>query len=177
MNVSAKTIFEFHKTRTACHIKCMNYFAQLLGYHFPEHDNDKNNDPVRIGYAYMNYVRYHRGCKMLPVYVDIFHHAHGEHHRSQPHHIEHYESVSNIPKIRLIEMVCDWFSANFEQSYILHEKNVGTVYDFYKKFCQSSKWTRQQRKIIENAIAYISTHTDHQQALKIWQSVLELSDL
>lgn len=177
MNISAKTIFEFHVIRTQCHINCMNYFAELLGYHFPEHDNDKNHDPVRIGYAYMNYARYHHRCKMLPVYIDAFNYAHAEHHRTQPHHIEHYDSVSDIPDIRLIEMVCDWFSANFEQTHILHEKNVGNVYKFYKKFCKSSKWTRHQRKIIETTIKQIETLANYNFVLKIWQPVIELSDL
>ena len=58
VNVPIETIYEFHKTRTACHVASVNYFAGLLGYHFPEHDNDKNTEPMRTVYAYKNYASY-----------------------------------------------------------------------------------------------------------------------
>ena len=36
MKISVEKIFQFHHLRTQAHIDCLNYFAGLLGYHFPE---------------------------------------------------------------------------------------------------------------------------------------------
>ena len=46
MKISVEKIFQFHRLRTQTHIDCLNYYAGLLGYHFPEHDNDKNHDTI-----------------------------------------------------------------------------------------------------------------------------------
>ena len=54
MAVTLKTIFDFHRKRTQAHIDCLNYFAGLMGYHFPEHDNDKNSGTMQTAYAYKN---------------------------------------------------------------------------------------------------------------------------
>ena len=118
MKIPADKILEFHYKRTSTHISCLNYFAGLLGYHFPEHDNDKTYDPIKTGYAYINWAKYHEFCQVTSPQRNLYNSVRTEHYRTQPHHIEYYTDVSKIPNIHLVEMVCDWHSANFEQRFI-----------------------------------------------------------
>ena len=60
MRIDLNDIFDFYELRLKCHVKSVNYFASILGYHFPEHDNDKNHEPIRTGYAYVFYKNYHK---------------------------------------------------------------------------------------------------------------------
>ena len=92
MHIPVETIIDFHHKRTQCHIDCVNYFAGLLGYHFPEHDNDKNKNPIQIGYAYVNYAKYHC-AHLLPAQQDAFRYACQEHHKNNLHHIEHGNKI------------------------------------------------------------------------------------
>ena len=61
MNIPIEEIINFHIKRTNCHVQTLNYFAQILGYHFPEHDSDKYKEPYIFGYAYCNYAKHHKG--------------------------------------------------------------------------------------------------------------------
>ena len=121
MNISTQDIFEFYEMRIACHVKSVNYFAGLLGYHFPEHDSDKVQEPIRTGYAYIFYNSYHPKLHLMDEYFALCKDAHDMHHKHSVHHIESYKDVKDIPDIRLCEMIADWASANFEQINIIHE--------------------------------------------------------
>ncbi len=172
MKISATTILEFHTKRTQCHVDSLNYFAGLLGYHFPEHDNDKNHDPIRIGYAYANYVAYHPHAVMSDVARDAMHAAHSEHHHTAPHHVEYYQSVADIPHIILIEMICDWHSANFEQKNILHRCSYDSVADFFQRAMAGRDWTEVQRAFILETIARLAEIADYDQVFEIWRPLL-----
>ena len=126
-------IFAFHAARTGCHIDTLNYFAQLIGYQFPEHDSDKNLEPYRTGYAYINYARHHQNCTVSPQQLAAFQSAHDEHHTMQPHHVRHYATMVDVPDVRIIEMVCDWFSANFEENAIVHTNTYANVMEFFDR--------------------------------------------
>ncbi len=174
MLIPAKTIMDFHELRTKCHINSVNYFAQILGYHFPEHDNDKVRDPIRIGYAYINYASYHPECKLLPQQVDAYKKSHNEHHRTAPHHIEHYNDASEIPKIVLIEMICDWHSANFESIHM--QKEPGAPESVIKWFNQSVgklNWTTAQRALINEYCDKLSRATEYTEIKQIWAPVTD----
>ena len=51
MNINVNDIFDFYELRIKSHVAAVNYFASLLGYHFPEHDGDKVIEPIRTGYS------------------------------------------------------------------------------------------------------------------------------
>lgn len=171
MNIPITEIINFHKQRTLCHVMTMNYFAQLLGYHFPEHDSDKNTEPYLTGYAYYNYVKHHPGSVMLPQQQEIFNKVHDEHHKMQPHHVEHYNSMKEIPDIFLIEMVCDWHSANFEQNIITCENEFASVSDFFNKSLSKLDWSTKQKNTIKNLIDKISKLADYSEVRKIWTCI------
>lgn len=171
MNIPIETIIGFHYKRTQCHIDCVNYFAGLLGYHFPEHDNDKNKNPIQIGYAYINYAKYHH-LRLLPAQQDAFEHAHAEHHKNNLHHMEHYKKLSEIAPITLIEMVCDWESANFEQKNILHDSTFESTMDWFEGI-RNIGWTSQQQKFIENMIRKIDSLSNYDDIMKIWQPIFD----
>jgi hypothetical protein len=173
MNIPLDDITDFHKRRTRCHIDCLNYFAGLLGYHFPEHDNDKNIEPYLTGYAYHNYAAYHDGCAMPPQWLDAFESVRAEHHRMQPHHTEHYRSMAEIPHARLIEMICDWHSANFEQTNITHENDFADVAQFFELKMSGLDWTPAQRKLILDTIKLIADRADPEIVRGLWDKLTD----
>ena len=171
MHIPVETIIDFHHKRTQCHIDCVNYFAGLLGYHFPEHDNDKNKNPIQIGYAYVNYAKYHC-AHLLPAQQDAFRYACQEHHKNNLHHIEHYKELSEITPITLIEMVCDWESANFEQNHILKDTKFYTTIDWFDGI-RNIGWSKDQQKFIEETIKKIDLMSNYDDIIKIWQPLID----
>lgn len=176
MNVRLSTIMEFHQIRTQAHIDCLNYFAGLMGYHFPEHDNDKNSDTMQTAYAYMNYAKYHPEFTLSNARRELWHEMHTEHHRMQAHHLEHYDDVSEISDITLIEMVCDWFSASFEQRYITHEDpNDYTVQQFFDINLRDNpkyKWSKHQIELICSSIDFLEMYSNYDDIMAIWRPLL-----
>lgn len=176
MNIRLSTIMEFHHRRTMAHVDCLNYFAGLLGYHFPEHDNDKNSGPMRDAYAYQNYARYHPEYNIPKIYSELFRTKCAEHHQTQPHHLEYYSDVSKISDITLIEMVCDWFSANFEQRYITHEDpNDYTVQQFFDITLRNHpkyKWSKKQVELISSSIDFLEMYANYDDIMAIWRPLL-----
>lgn len=171
MNIPIEEIIAFHIKRTNCHVQTMNYFAELLGYQFPEHDSDKYKEPYQTGYAYYNYAKHHKNCVLLPQQFEAFKTAHDEHHRMQPHHVRHYTSMKEIPNIFLIEMVCDWHSANFEQNCITCENEFASVSTFFQESMSNLDWTPQQLKMIHEYIDTISNIANYDAVKQIWQTL------
>jgi hypothetical protein len=156
----------------------VNYFAGLLGYHFPEHDNDKNTEPMRTGYAYKNYASYHPEYKLLDKYVALFDVAHSAHHAHASHHIEFYGgNVAQIPDICLVEMVCDWSAANFEQVSVMGDCEYNATLEWFNAQMAHLNWTDAQMDIIHSALDKIAQNRDDQKIMKIWAPVLEIADL
>ena len=176
MKIDLKDIFDFYELRIKCHVDSLNYFASLLGYHFPEHDNDKVKEPIRTGYAYIFYNQYHKGFHLKPEHIELCHKAHDEHHIHSPHHIEYYKTVSDIPDIRLYEMVSDWASANFEQNEIIKDKNSVSLHKWFESI-SFLPWTRHQLEIINSAFNTFELKTDMAQISAIWKPVLSEFDL
>ena len=175
MNIRLGTIMEFHHRRTTAHVDCLNYYAGLLGYHFPEHDNDKNSGTMQTAYAYMNYAKYHPEFTLSNARHDLWHEMHAEHHRMQPHHIEHYTDISTISDITLIEMICDWHSANFEQNYVSHEGGPTSVRDFFDCKLRNRadlKWSPHQLEIIDEMIDFLAMYTNFDDVMAIWRPLL-----
>lgn len=170
------TIIEFHHQRTTAHVDCMNYFAGLLGYHFPEHDNDKHSGPMRDAYAYKNYARYHPEYNIPKIYSELCKEKCAEHHKTQPHHLEYYSDVSEISDLTLIEMVCDWFSASFEQRYITHEDpNDYTVQQFFDVTLRDNpkyKWSEKQVELICSSIDFLEMYGNYDDVMAIWRPLL-----
>ncbi len=171
MQTSIDTIREFFHRRTAAHIAALNYFAELLGYHFPEHDNDKHREPYLTGYAYWVWVQHHPHCKLLPQQEIAFRDAQSEHHRMQPHHVEHYASVRDIPQIVLTEMICDWHSANNETLYLHENPTYPTVIDWFNACMADRDWTDDQRKYITDTCAYLAATANAAHVTNLWRRV------
>ena len=173
MNIPIDTIYDFHKKRTACHVACLNYFAGLIGYHFPEHDNDKNTEPMRTGYAYKNYAGYHQDYHIPDNYDELFTMAHGTHHTHATHHIDFYSgNAANVPDVCLMEMICDWFSANFEQRKILHDCEYETVSQWFDARMAALNWTPAQMQTIRKTIDFLERNADEVALMKIWAPVM-----
>lgn len=177
MAISADKILDFHHKRTTAHINCLNYYAGLLGYHFPEHDNDKLSGPIQRGYAYVNWVKYHPDCKMTMAQRDLYHDMHAEHHKTQPHHIEYYDDISKISDMTLIQMVCDWHSANFEQIFITHETSPQSVIEYFQGFLLNKpglNWTDHQIDLIYQTSTFLDTYSDFDTVMNIWRPILDI---
>ena len=178
MRISIETINKFHHARTQAHIDCLNYHASLLGYHFPEHDNDKHSGPMMIAYSYKNYNSYHPEYHIPETNKELFRKMNAEHHAAQIHHLEHYSDVSEISDITLIEMVCDWFSANFEQRYLTHEDpndlSVRKWFDTQLRHNPKYKWSQKQIDLICSTIEFLEMYANHDEVMKIWQPLLSM---
>ena len=175
MIVRLTEILEFHHKRTQAHVDCLNYFAGLLGYHFPEHDNDKNSGPMRDAYAYVNYAKYHPELHLSNARKQLFYDMHNEHHTMQAHHINNYKSVSDIPDIVLIEMICDWHSANFEQNHVTHEGGATNVREFFDKHLRNNdnmRWSAHQLAIIDDTISFFEIYANFDDIMAIWRPLL-----
>lgn len=176
MLIAIETINEFHRMRTDAHVRCLNYFAGLLGYHFPEHDNDKNHGTMRIAYSYINYAKYHPEYNIPETNRHLYVQMRMEHHQTQPHHLEYYTSASEISDTTLIEMLCDWHSANFEQRYITREdpKDYSVLQFFEQELKDNLKytWSEHQLEIIYDTIEFLEMYTNHDEVMKIWIPLL-----
>lgn len=173
MKISVDKIYEFHRVRTACHIASVNYFANILGYQFPEHDNDKNTEPMRTGYAYKNYAAYHPKYTLPDNYEELFHVAHQTHHEHATHHVQFYgNDAARIPDVHLIEMICDWFSANFEQNYIQHIDEYENVAAWFAAKMAQRNWSPAQLKTIRESCAILERERDIDVLMKIWEPVI-----
>lgn len=172
MLIPGAEIFSFYAKRTQCHIDSLNYFAGLLGYHFPEHDCDKNRELIRTGYAYRVFVLYHPNCGISQAALDACDAAQIEHHKTATHHTEHYQNVSEISKTTLVEMICDWHSADFEQKNILHECNYDSVLDFFTRVMGPKEWTPPQREFILNTIQELGRLADRDRVYEIWRPLV-----
>ncbi len=172
MKIDVNDIFDFYELRIKCHIESVNYFASLLGYHFPEHDSDKVHEPTRTGYAYIFYSDYHKDIHLKPEHRELCNMVHDDHHKHAEHHIEHYKSVSEIPDIRLYEILSDWASADFEQQEIIKDETAVSLREWFKNV-SSLPWTEHQLDIINRTFDIFEKKTDHAQISAIWEPVLK----
>ena len=177
MNIDINDIFEFSKLRIECHVRALNYFADMFGLHFPEHDNDKNIEPMRTGYAYIIYAEYHKNFHLLFEQERLCMDAKNTHHKHAPHHIGYYQKISDIPDIRVYEMVCDWASANFERKNIVRVDGALGLSDWFEQNKSKQDWTPHQLDLIKNALKIIDEKTDPEAVREIWQPVLDIANL
>ena len=177
MNINVNDIFEFAKLRIECHVRALNYFADMFGLHFPDHDNDKNIEPMRTGYAYKIYADYHKDFHLLFEQERLCVDAKNTHHKHAPHHVAYYQNLHDMPDIRIYEMVCDWASANFERRNIGCLPNSLDLNDWFKENKLNLDWTPHQLEIIKGALKVINEKTDVDTVYEIWKPVLALTDL
>lgn len=129
---------------------------------------------MRTGYAYKNYAGYHREYNLPDNYDDLFVVARKTHHAHASHHIEFYNmDASKIPDICLIEMVCDWFSASFEQVYVVHEYEYKTVTEWFDAQMAHMNWTPAQLKTIRKTIDLIESRTNNDEVMNIWEPIIK----
>jgi len=177
MNINLDDIFDFYELRIKCHVASMNYFASLLGYHFPEHDSDKVREPIRTGYAFIFYKTYHKNFHATPEHEALCNDAIKLHHEYATHHLQHYQNAQDIPDVNLYEMVADWASANFEQMNIIHEPDSVSLEEWFNKKMANAGWSDHQLEIMKKSFDIINKNTDVEMITNIWQPILEKSDL
>ena len=177
MKIDMKDIFEFFELRIKSHITAVNYFAELLGYHFPEHDCNKIIEPIRTGYAYIFYQTYHKNFHPTAEHLALYKEAQDIHHSHTPHHIQYYKHVSEIPDIYLYEMVADWASANFEQKNIIKCTDTKSIEQWFQENMAQFDWAPNQLEIIKKSFDIIKKNTNAEYVKTIWQPLLEKSDL
>ena len=177
MNINVNDIFDFYELRVKSHVAAVNYFASLLGYHFPEHDGDKTAEPVRTGYSYIFYKTYHKNFHPTPEHESLCRDAINIHHAGATHHIQHYNHVSEIPLIHVYEMVADWASANFEQKNIIRDPEAVEIETWFENKMANLGWTDEQMEIIKKSFEIIHEKTDDEYVKSIWAPLLEKADL
>lgn len=174
MQINMGDIFKFYETRINCHVKAVNYFASLIGHSFPDHDADKVEEPMRTGYAYIFYNNYHPQLKLTEQYFQLCADARATHHKHATHHIPYYNDVSEIPDIRIYEMVSDWASANFEQRNILKDTKNPSLEDWFDINLAHLPWTEHQIELIKQSFETIKKNTDDKIVIDIWQDLVKL---
>lgn len=177
MQINVNDIFDFFNRRVKCHVESVNYFAGLLGYHFPEHDSDKIIEPIRTGYAYIFYQTYHKNFHPTHEHELLCQDAINIHHATATHHVQHYKHVSEIPPIRIYEIVSDWASANFEQQNILHYPESVDLPIWFQNKMAHLEWTDEQMDIFKKSFEIFREKTDQDQVKAIWQPLLEDADI
>lgn len=177
MNINLYDIFDFYELRIKSHVAAVNYFASLLGYHFPEHDSDKVKEPIRTGYAYIFYRTYHKNFHPTDEHVALCNDAIKLHHLAATHHIQHYNHVSEIPLINVYEMVADWASANFEQQNIIHDPKTVDLETWFENNMANRGWRDEQIDVIKKSFEIIHKNTDDEYVKSIWAPLLEKADL
>ena len=124
----------------------------------------------------MIHAKYHPDCKLTPPQLELYHDKHAEHHHTQPHHLEYYSDTTTIPDVILIEMVCDWHSANFEQRFVTNEDTRDyTVQRFFNESILSNpkyKWHPAQIDLINELITFLGNYADHDAIMTIWRPVM-----
>ncbi|MDR1026856.1 MAG: DUF5662 family protein [Rickettsiales bacterium] len=102
------------RARTAAHIASVNYFANLIGLSFPDHDASKFKEPEHD--AYVVYSRRFGDNPIPPTEAEAAaaRAAKRHHWTTNPHHAQFYADVSEMPEIRMIEMACDLSAVNKE---------------------------------------------------------------
>ena len=161
MNINVNDIFDFYELRVKSHVTAVNYFASLLGYHFPEHDGDKTTEPFHS----------------TPEHEALCRDAINIHHAGATHHIQHYNRVSEIPLIHIYEMVADWASANFEQKNIIHDPEAVEIETWFENKMANLGWTDEQMEIIKKSFEIFRKKTDDDYVKSIWAPLLEKADL
>jgi len=177
MKVDVSYIFKFYETRLKCHVTAVNYFASLLGHSFPDHDGDKNKEPIRTGYAYVFYNKYHPDGGLLYLkkdYAELCKDAQNEHHKHATHHVQYYSNVSQIPDVRLYEMISDWASANFEQTNILGDTQTPCLEKWFDNNMAHLPWTEHQIDIINKSFKIIREKTDKNKVISIWDELVKI---
>lgn len=170
-------IFDFYELRIKSHVAAVNYFASLLGYHFPEHDSDKVREPIRTGYAYIFYKAYHKNFHPTAEHLALCKDAQDTHHKHAAHHVESYKHAFEIPLIHIYEMVADWASANFEQKNILKDPESVELETWFNNNMGNLDWTNEQIDIIKKSFKIIEINTDVEYVKSIWAPLLEKADL
>lgn len=177
MKIKTDDIFEFAKLRIACHVRALNYFAEMFNMQFPEHDGDKNIEPSRTGHAYIIYAMYHKNFHIPDEYEQLCLDAKQHHREHASHHMLHYKNTADIPDTRIYEMVCDWASANFERRKILRAENALSLNDWFKQNKSELDWTPHQLDLIKKALKIINENIDETKVKSFWEPLLELTDL
>ena len=173
MNINVKDIFDFYETRIACHVKSVNYFAKILGYEFPNHDSYKVNEPIRTGYAYLFYKKYHDDFNLTDEYYKLCQDVQKMHHEHVPHHLQYYKNAKDVPDIRIYEMVSDWASASFEQRKIMSDSDCPKLIDWFNQNRAQNNWSEHQLEIIYKAFETIANNTDENAVRQIWVPLVE----
>ena len=106
-------------------------------------------------------------------YRELFALAHKTHHEHATHHVQYYGfNAELIPEVCLMEMICDWFSANFEQVFILHDCEYESVTEWFDAQMAHINWTGTQLKMIHKMIELIENRLNHDDIMKIWAPIL-----
>jgi len=174
MKIDVNDIFKFYEVRQMCHVRAMNYFANLLGQSFPTHDGDKVDEPIRTGYAYIVFNEYHPDLHLMDEYFELCENAKRDHHNHSTHHIPYYKSVDEIPDLRILEMVSDWASANFEQKNILKKYDMVPLEQWFQNNLSQLPWTNHQIELIGKSFDIIRKKTDNTAVESIWNVLLRL---
>ena len=77
----------------------------------------------------------------------------------------------------LVQMVCDWFSANFEQIYVLHEISPQSVMDYFDMFLRNKpglNWTAHQIDLIAQLCDFLDAYADFDTIMNIWRPLLDM---
>ena len=169
MKQDISSILKFYSIVHECHVQTVNYFASLLGCSFPDHDIDKIKEPLKTGYAYRIYKRYYPDFNLPDEYHTLYKDLEQIHKTQSPHHVSYYSDVSEIPDIRIYEMVCDWASASFRAKKLKKDITVPTLQKWFFDNMAQLPWTEHQLELLNKSFQVIQNKTDENALNKIWE--------
>jgi hypothetical protein len=75
-------------------------------------------------------------------------------------------------------MVCDWFSASFEQRYLTHEDpddlSVLKWFNTQLRNNPKYKWSQKQIDLICSTIDFLEMYANYDEVIKIWLPLLSM---
>ncbi len=147
--MNADKIIAFYKRQRAEHVAAVNRYAAKIGRSFPAHDADMFVEPMLSRIARLKWCQWHH-LNTHPRMIQAGAAATGTHRRSNPHHPEYWERVSDMTVDAIAEMCCDWCAVNTGRG------KYPTPMDFYKNSALPKyKFTKEQQALIEELITKI----------------------
>lgn len=127
-----------------------------------EHDASKREPK-----EYEAYDRYFYGGNKSYKVVRDFNYAWLHHIHHNPHHWQYWvlqhddepEEALEMPKNRVIEMICDWWSFSWKSG------NLGEIFDWYEKH-KDMKLHENTRKMVENILDEMKAVLDEEHNLE-----------
>ena len=171
--VPTQEMIDFVTDRINRHIKSVNYFASLIGRHYPDHDLDKFDEPLFsryvVGYWYLFNNDTSLADNVTPEFREAFIAAKKPHYQTRSHHTDYWGNPHDMPPVALEEMACDMFAMCAEKN-MRGLKRAKKFLDYWVEDTpQWFQYSKEQDSIMRDLFAKLEARWNRDDFLKIWE--------